>query len=300
MEPGARESWSTVQALAASESPLMTPVSCTAIGFESGKSNRCVRCGGQCGRHHRLRGGIRDRGAESHALCFSHLIDFSSGKVKQRNLVRIFLPLILASYFGSLTLAIWMFPGPFDWRTRSMSKLLYPSNNPQFHAIGSAGVAVTGLLIIPFAGYIGRGLRVISPVSARSGALALGAGAISLILGGVIVLQPFLHEIFARGAGICVGVGMLAFYWCALRGLSVPSDERYARRLFLAWTLIVPPALLVVVLRLLAAAHFQWSNPVYRAIENRSLWHLGFWEWIGSTAVFLFLLGAALFLPEIR
>jgi hypothetical protein len=42
----------------------------------------------------------------------------------------------------------------------------------------------------------------------------------------------------------------------------------------------------------------QWSNPVYQAIENRSLWHLGFWEWIGSIGVFLFLLGAAVFLPE--
>jgi hypothetical protein len=86
------------------------------------------------------------------------------------------------AYFGSLTLAIWMFPAPFDWRTRSMSKLLYPRNNPQFHAIGSVGVAVAGLLTIPFAGYIGRRLRVISPVPAELGALAFGAGAISLIL----------------------------------------------------------------------------------------------------------------------
>ena len=37
----------------------------------------------------------------------------------------------------------------------------------------------------------------------------------------------------------------------------------------------MPPALLVVVLRLLTAAHFQWSDPVYQAIENQSLWHLG-------------------------
>ncbi len=229
----------------------------------------------------------------------SHLIDFCSGRLPQRTLRRILLPLILASYFGSLTLAIWMYPGPFDWRTRSMSKLLYPSNNPQFHLIGSVGVAIAGLLAIPFAGSIGRRLRVISPVPAAIGALAFGAGAISLILGALIVLQPFLHEMFARGAGIGLGLGMLAFYLCALRGLAVPPDQRHTRpRIFLAWSVIVPPALIVIVLRLLAAAHFQWSNPVYRAIENRSLWHLGLWEWIGSTAVFLFLLGAALFLPE--
>ena len=119
-----------------------------------------------------------------------------------------------------------------------------------------------------------------------------------MILGALIVFQPF-HEMFARGAGICLGLGMLAFYLCAIRGLSVPPNERHARLpIFLAWSLTVPTALLVIVLRLLTAAHFQWSNRVYQAIENRLLWHLGFWEWIGSTAVFLFLLGAALFLPE--
>jgi hypothetical protein len=151
----------------------------------------------------------------------------------------------------------------------------------------------------PLAGYIGRRLRVISPVPAAIGALALGAGAISLILGALIVLHPFLHEMFAQGAGIFLGLGMLAFYLCALRGLSVSPSERHARLpIFLAWSLTVPPALLVIVLRLLTAAHFQWSDPVYQAIENRSLWHLGFWEWIGSIAVFLFLLGAAVFLPE--
>jgi hypothetical protein len=229
----------------------------------------------------------------------SHLTDFCAGRLKQRTLLAIFIPLILASYFGSLTLAIWMFPGPFDWRTRSMSKLLYPTNNPQFHAIGSVGVAVAGLLTIPFAGYIGRRLWVISPIPAAIGTLAFGAGAISLVLAALIVLQPFLHEMFARGAGIFLGLGMLALYLCALRGLSVSPSERHARLpIFLAWSLTVPPALLVIVLRLLTAAHFQWSDPVYQAIENRSLWHLGFWEWIGSIAVFLFLLGAAVFLPE--
>jgi hypothetical protein len=181
----------------------------------------------------------------------------------------------------------------------SMSKLLYPSKNPQFHAIGSVGLAVAGLLTIPFAGYIGRRLRVISPVLAEIGALSFGAGAISLIFGALIAREPLLHEMFARGAGLGVGLGMLSFYLCALRGRSFPANEPFARsRVFLAWSLIVPPALLVVVLRLLAAARFQWSNPVYLVIEKRSLWHLGFWEWIGSITVFLFLLSAALFLTE--
>jgi hypothetical protein len=124
----------------------------------------------------------------------------------------IFIPLIPVTYFASLAFAIWMFRGPFDWRTRSMSKASLYEEQPAFHPIGSVGVAVAGLLTILFAGYIGRRMRVISPIPAAIGTLAFGAGAISLVLAALIVLQPFLHEMFARGAGIFLGLGMLAFY----------------------------------------------------------------------------------------
>jgi hypothetical protein len=209
------------------------------------------------------------------------------------------MPLILASYFGTLIFAIRMFPGPFDWRTKSMSKLLYPENNPRFHTVASVGLAVAGLATIPFAGWIARRLRVMSPALADIGAIAFAAGCLSLILGATIVLQPFLHEFFARGAGICFGLGMLAFYLCAMTGVSVSSDEERVRPpVFFGWSVIVPPALVIIVLRLLAAVHFQWSNPLYRTIENRSFWHLGFWEWIGSIAIYLFIIVAVLLLPE--
>jgi membrane protein implicated in regulation of membrane protease activity len=65
-----------------------------------------------------------------------------------------------------------------------------------------------------------------------------------------------------------------------------------------SWSLLTLPAILVIFLRLATAAHFAWSNPVYLAIENPHVWHLGFWEWIGSAAVFLFLASATLFLPR--
>jgi hypothetical protein len=227
----------------------------------------------------------------------SHLAAFCTGRIRQHTLRRIFIPLIVAAYFGSLILAIRLFPGPFDWRTRSMSKLLYAENNPRFHAIGSVGIAIAGLLMVPFAGFIGRRLRVISARAAGTGALVFGAGAVSLIFGALIVWQPY-HEVFARSAGICLGVGLLAFYWCALRARSLPPDDRQAwLPIFHAWSPIVLPTILVVMLRLIAGAHFQWSSPIYRALQNRSLWHLGFWEWMISIAVILFLYLATVFLP---
>jgi hypothetical protein len=202
------------------------------------------------------------------------------------------------SYFGSLIFGIATFPGPYDWRTKSMSKLLYPATNPQFHSVVSAGIAVTGLSMIPLVGYVAKRLRHNSPITAFVGALVFCAGALSLSLAGVIVWQPF-HEPIARSAGICLGLGTLVFYLCTLQEFSLPPNQRRTPPpLFLAWSLIVPPALLISLLRLIAGAHFQWSSPLYQRLEDRSLWHLGFWEWIISAAVFLFLLAAALFLPE--
>jgi len=80
--------------------------------------------------------------------------------------------------------------------------------------------------------------------------------------------------------------------------ISSATDALRLGRLLIAWSLLLVPAILVVALRLLAYAARGWSSGVFRVIENRNLWPLGFWEWIGSGAVFLFLLSSALFLPD--
>jgi hypothetical protein len=45
-------------------------------------------------------------------------------------------------------------------------------------------------------------------------------------------------------------------------------------------------------------AQLPWSQQIDLVLKNALFWHLAFWEWIGSAAVFLFLLSSALFLPE--
>ncbi|MFZ0890395.1 MAG: hypothetical protein WA005_18295 [Candidatus Binataceae bacterium] len=217
-------------------------------------------------------------------------------------------PLIFVSYFGTLAVAVSLLPKGYDWRYRAISKLLYPRNNPQFHSIPSVGIAVTGVLIIPFAGYAGRRLRVASPIGANVGGFVFGAGAVCLILAGLIVSDsasefsgfPRLHEMLARASALGIGAGMLVFDACALKGYFVPATRKklYRRGLLVSWNLLILPAILVVVLRLAAHADFRWSNPIYHALKNPAAWHLAFWEWIGSAAVFMFLLSSALFLPE--
>ena len=99
------------------------------------------------------------------------------------------IPLIFLSYFGTLASAIFFSRIAYDWRYSVISHLISPRNNPEFHTVPSLGIAITGLLIIPFAGYINRRLRVVSRLGANIGTVAFANGAILLALAGLIVSQ---------------------------------------------------------------------------------------------------------------
>ncbi|MBV8360774.1 MAG: hypothetical protein JO189_22985 [Deltaproteobacteria bacterium] len=236
------------------------------------------------------------------------LLDLLSKGPKRQNLLNALIPAIFVVYFGCLAAAIRLSPEAYDWRRKSISWLLYPRNDPSFHFFASLAVAITGLLMVPFAAYIRARLRSASIIFTNLGALTLNLGALLLILAGLIVSHPYagkarfpwLHETLARGAAFALGIGMLMLWLSAIRTWFTSSTKGALRlrTLVIAWSLLLIPAILVIVLRLLAYAARGWSSAVFWAIENRNLWHLGFWEWIGSGAVFLFLLSSALFLPD--
>ena len=114
------------------------------------------------------------------------LLNFFSGNLTTRTLLFVLIPLIFLSYFGSLASAIFLSPIAYDWRYSVISHLISPRNNPKFHAVASL---ITGLLTIPFAGYINRRLRVASRLGVRIGTAAFASGAIWLILASLIVSQ---------------------------------------------------------------------------------------------------------------
>lgn len=190
----------------------------------------------------------------------------------------------------------------------SISKLLYPLYNPDFYPVASVSVVVTGLLLIPFAGYIHRRMRSGSPVIATIATAAFAGGAICMIFAGFISSHPLhgtsslpkLHTILARAAGIGLSVGIMVFDACAVKKCFGSSNGRtpYKRSLLILWNLTTLPSLLVVSLWLLKYAHLHWLDQFYRTLHGTAAWHLGFWEWIGSAAVFLFLFSSALLLPE--
>ena len=220
------------------------------------------------------------------------------------------IPLIFTFYYGILITAVFLFPQSYDSRFSVISNLLAPQHNPEFHWLASLGMALAGLFAVPFGGYIGCRLRPVSRLWANIGASALIGGFVLLILAAVIEtgrLHPIfgmlgVHELLARTSAIGLGIGIVCFYGCVLRGTRSIGRHGYGRGLVFLWSVITLSALVAVAGSLCTVlpskAGVPGLLPVYRPLRQSPVWHLAFWEWIGSGAVFLFLISAAWLLPE--
>src|SRR5207244_11236730 len=113
----------------------------------------------------------------------------------RKSTLAVLLGLIFFSFFGTLTASAWMFPKSYDWRYRVISNLLSPRDNPSHYWMAASGVALAGLLMLPFAGYLQRYLGVIAPCAANISAGTFTAGIIG-VLCGCFVVPPPPHEVF--------------------------------------------------------------------------------------------------------
>jgi hypothetical protein len=160
------------------------------------------------------------------------------------------------------------------------------------------------VLLLPFGGYVGQRLGFCSPV-VRAGAAFFAGGAICLILASAITSHPLhgratvpkLHEVLGRAAGVGLGGGILLFEFYALRQRHRAGRDMVNRRLVFWWSLITWPTVVLLILRLIIGVHFQFLEPITRSLKQSVAWHLGFWEWIGSVTVIMFLVVSAWLLP---
>jgi hypothetical protein len=217
------------------------------------------------------------------------------------------LPLIGLFFFGSLVAAALLFPERYDWRYRVISNLLSPRDNPEWYRLPSIGIALTGVLMVPLAGYFERRLRLVSQRLARGGRWAMSAGILLLILAALVVPQHVrpvlglsrLHETLARTSAIGFGLAMLAFCACGWRDWR--GERRLDGRLLPIWSglTLLPIAGILASEALLFSARVSpgWGAVVKQAMRNSVFWHLGFWEWAGSAAVFAFLASSTWLLP---
>src|SRR5438876_10117487 len=98
----------------------------------------------------------------------------------RKSTLAVLLGLIFFSFFGMLTASAWMFPKNYDWRYRVISNLLSPRDNPSHYWMAAGGLALTGLLMLPFAGYLRRHLGVIASRTANISAGTFTAEIITL------------------------------------------------------------------------------------------------------------------------
>src|SRR5436189_6013651 len=116
----------------------------------------------------------------------------------RKSTLAVLLALIFFSFFGTLTASAWMFPKNYDWRYRVISNLLSPRDNPSHYWMAASGLALTGLLMLPFAGYLRRHLGVIAPRTGNIGAGTFTAGGFCRGFGWFVVPRD-VHE----GLGVC-------------------------------------------------------------------------------------------------
>ena len=109
--------------------------------------------------------------------------------VYRKSTLAILLALIFLSFFGILTLSASMFPQNYDWRYRVISNLLSPRDNPDCYWIAAVGLGLSGVLMLPFAGYLGHSLRMVAPRMAKVTAAAFVLGIISLVCACVVFPQ---------------------------------------------------------------------------------------------------------------
>ena len=216
------------------------------------------------------------------------------------------LALIFLGFFGTLGLSAQMFPKNYDWRYRVISNLLSPRDNPSHYWLPACGIIVAAVLMLPFAGYLHRNLEIASPRAARVSAAALIAGIFSLISACLVVPQHVhdvlgirrLHELIARSAAGFIAIGMLSACWCAWKGF---RKNLLQKRLFWTWSLVTLPPLTGIFLSecllVLTRLHPAWAMPIRSVLRNSVFWHLGFWEWSGSAAVFVFFCAAVFLIP---
>jgi hypothetical protein len=224
---------------------------------------------------------------------------------RRRSGLVILLCLIVISFFGVLAFSASMFPKGYDWRYRVISNLISPRDNPQHYRIAACGLILTGLLMLPFAQHLNRGLAPVASVGGRMTGVAFLLGIVALIADSFVVPQHVhatlgirrFHEFLARSSAGFLAIGMLGGCWCAWKG----SGRALPRSLFWIWAAVTVLPLTGVIcseaLLLVSRFYPRFSHPIRHALRHSVFWHLGFWEWIGAVAVFVFLCAATFLIP---
>jgi len=217
----------------------------------------------------------------------------------------VLLTVLFASYFGSLWAGALHFPHGYDWRRNVISNLLSPRDNPGWYWLPSLGVAVAGVCMLFLAAWIESELAHETGGVAqqlRKPAFMVGIGC--LILSAIVVPQHthtvmgmrHAHEVLARTAAAGLGIGMICACQAGALGLSEERGKRMRALRIVWWATTIPPILGAVGSGLVVAIAHLHGTGAAGYLRGTVFWHLAFWEWVGSAAVFVFFAGPVLIL----
>ena len=239
---------------------------------------------------------------ETHGLEWGMLAtdrDSSRGRrIMAHQLVRKLLrsvPLWIAlgiSFFGSLAWAAAFFPHAYDWRHDVISSLASPRDNPHAYVIACAGLAISGLLLIPFSFFLSHRLEPVAPRLTSAAGVLFRAGALCLFLSALVVPGHYrilgigrTHEHLAQISGVTLGLSLLLYCGAILRLPPLLPSVRAGAALG-----VILPVTALAISRLTLFLAYEFAAPaVYRAVRS-SLWSsLALWEWIGAVCIYFFL-----------
>jgi hypothetical protein len=240
----------------------------------------------------------------SNGPLFRHII----GQVSKSALLKKLLPISFGTFFIALSAAASFFPQGYDWRVHVISKLTSPVTNPEAYWIASAGIMVTMLLTLPFAGYVQQRLQPITPRIARVAGVTFALGFIIMAISMLAqIAEPViglhkLHTYLAQTAAGFFMVGMIGCSVSAIRDRFRVFGGRAALPPVLAtfWagiTLLPVGVLATIVLLLLLGGP---AEQIRQSFRHTPMWHLAFWEWVGSIVACAFLTGSVALLPIAR
>ena len=201
-------------------------------------------------------------------------------------------------FFGSLALAAHFFPPGYDWRRDVMSRLAEPRFNPRAYLVACAGLAVSGLLLLPFPALLRRRLAACAPGTTRwSGRLLYGAAAFLTLAGIIPGHVPGLggaHETLVAHLwrGIGAGDGRLFLGGALAAGaVSDGAGSGACSSSSSHWPVSSSAACR-------SCSGRMSSRPATDVRLRMSVWNsLALWEWIAGVGTYLFL-GLLLTLPE--
>ena len=237
---------------------------------------------------------------------------FFTGCVSKKVLLTMLLPLSIASFFGTIVAAAFFFPVPYDWSVRVISNLASARDNPSAYWLPCLGLAVSAVLALPFAGYVEQHMRGITPRLARIAGMAFALACVMLLLTGIVPQKVLItigwermHEILARTSAAAFFIGMLCCCVCALKDrFRFLGGQRFlstALAYYWAWIILLPfgCAAIIGTLQLLGQQADQaWAEQTRQSFRHTAMWHLAFWEWVGSVLFFMFMMVTVLLLPE--